>query len=107
MVRPMQADGVAACKKMIAQIAGGEVTANFYEGMACAGGCVGGPKALIDADAGRENVNRYGNEAPYQTPLENPYVLKLIEKLGFDTVEDFLTQSDLLTRDFSGASDQT
>lgn len=107
MVRPMQADGVAACKKMIAQIAGGEVTANFYEGMACAGGCVGGPKALIDADAGRENVNRYGSEAPYQTPLENPYVLKLIEKLGFDTVEDFLTRSDLLTRDFSGASDQT
>ncbi len=103
MVRPMQADGVAACRKMIDQIEHGEVTANFYEGMACLGGCVGGPKALIAAEQGTENVNRYGSEAVYQTPLENPYVLQLIEKLGFYTVEDFLKHSDLLTRDFSGA----
>lgn len=100
MVRPCQADGVAACKKLIGEIEQGNVTANFYEGMACAGGCVGGPKALIPAEQGTINVNRYGGEAVYQTPLENPYVLELIEKLGFYTVEDFLTQSDLLTRDF-------
>lgn len=100
-VQPKQADGVAACKQMIEEIKSGELTANFYEGMACQGGCVGGPRALIDRNAGREMVNRYGAEAIYQTPLENPYVLALIEKLGFYTVEDFLEKSDILTRDFS------
>lgn len=105
MVRPKQADGVAACKKMIEEIRSGETTANFYEGMACQGGCVGGPKALIPREEGRELVNRYGEEAPYQTPLENPYVIELIEKLGFHTVEDFLENSDILTRDFGGKGD--
>lgn len=100
MVRPAQADGVTACKKMIEDIKKGEGTANFYEGMACAGGCVGGPRALIDKETGRELVNRYGEGALYQTPLENPYVIELIEKLGFYTVEDFLEKSDILTRDF-------
>lgn len=100
-VQPKQADGVAACKRMIEEIKSGEVTANFYEGMACQGGCVGGPRALIDREAGRELVNRYGEQATYQTPLENPYVLALIEKLGFYTVEDFLKKSDILTRDFT------
>lgn len=100
MVRAKQADGVAACKKMIEEIRAGDEAANFYEGMACPGGCVGGPKAILSSEAGRDLVNRYGGEAVYQTPLENPYVLELIEKLGFYTVEDFLEKSDILTRDF-------
>lgn len=100
-VVPKQADGVKACREMIEQIKSGAMDANFYEGMACQGGCVGGPKSLCGAESGRERVNRYGEEAVYQTPLENPYVLALIEKLGFYTVDDFLKKSDILTRDFS------
>lgn len=100
-VLPKQADGVAACKQMIEEIKSGRKTANFYEGMVCQGGCVGGPRVLIDKEVGRKQVNGYGGEAMYQTPLENPYVLALIEKLGFYTVEDFLKNSDMLTRDFS------
>lgn len=99
-VQPKQADGVMACKKMIEEIKKGELSANFYEGMACAGGCVGGPRAIIEKEAARDLVNEYGQNAPYQTPLENPYVLELIEKLGFYTVEDFLEKSDILTRKF-------
>lgn len=101
MVQPKQADGVAACRRMIEEIKSGKLTANFYEGMACEGGCVGGPRALIDKDKAKELVNQYGEEAMYQTPLENPYVLALIEKLGYHTVEDFLQKSDILTRDFA------
>lgn len=101
MVEPMQADGVMACRKMIEEIKSGKVKANFYEGMACEGGCVGGPRAIIEKDAARDLVNQYGAQAAYRTPLENPYVLELIEKLGFYTVEDFLEKSDILTRDFT------
>lgn len=102
MVHPVQADGVKACRQMIEDIRAGKTEANFFEGMACQGGCVGGPKALLANEEGRELVNRYGDEALYQTPLENPYVIELIEKLGFYTVEDFLEKSDILTRDFGG-----
>lgn len=99
-VRPMQADGGKACKQMIEAIQAGKTEANFFEGMGCVGGCVGGPRALLPREEGSAYVDHYGKEALYQTPLENPYVIELLEKLGFSTVEDFLEKSDLLTRHF-------
>lgn len=99
-VRAQQADGVPACKEMIRQLLDNETDANFFEGMGCIGGCVGGPKALIGHDTGREHVNRYGEEAAYPTPLENPYVVELLHRLGFDTVEALLEKSDIFTRKF-------
>lgn len=69
--------------------------------MACNGGCVGGPKRIIDWKEGTAFVNAYADEAKYRTPGENPYVLDLIQRLGFDTVEDFIDNSDILIRQFS------
>ncbi len=103
-VKARQADGVKACKELIEKIQKGETDGNFFEGMACSGGCVGGPKALIEKEKGKELVNAYGEKASYQTPLENPYVLELLERLGFLDIMDFLNHSDLLTRDFSGGA---
>ena len=68
--------------------------------MGCGGGCVGGPKRIIPVDEGKENVNAYSKRAEYKTPLENPFVLELLSRLGFDTVEEFLQKSDLLVREF-------
>lgn len=98
MVRAEQADGVPACRAMIERIRKGETNANFFEGMACNGGCVGGPKAIRDKEEAKEAVNRYGNEAAYRTPLENPYVMELLARLEFGSVEEFLEKSDILTR---------
>ena len=100
-VKAEQADGVMACKELIEKIQKGETAGNFFEGMACSGGCVGGPKAIIGKEEGKELVNRYGDEAVYQTPLENPYVKELLQRLGFMDVMDFLENSKLLTRNFS------
>lgn len=100
-VRAEQADGVPACREMIERLKKGETTANFFEGMGCPGGCVGGPKALIGREEGRRNVEAYGDEAEYQTPLENPFVQELLARLGFFTIEEFLEKSDLLVRDFT------
>lgn len=99
-VRPRQADGVPACREMLNQLKSGTVDANFWEGMGCVGGCVGGPKALIPRDEGRDNVNQYGDEATYLTPIDNPYVIELLHRLGFDTVESLLENSDIFTRKF-------
>lgn len=99
-VKAEHADGVPACREMIERLEKGEINANFYEGMGCNGGCVGGPKRIIPVEEGRENVNVYSERAEYKTPLENLFVLELLTRLGFDTVEEFLEKSDLLVREF-------
>lgn len=99
-VRAEQADGVPACREMLARLQRKETTANFFEGMGCPGGCVGGPKAILEREAGKEHVDQYGDEAAYKTPLENPYVMKLMKRLGFETVEDLLNDGELFTRKF-------
>ena len=85
---------------MIEELKSGKSDANFFEGMGCVGGCVGGPKAIRRKEEGRELVNAYGDAAPYKTPLENTYVIELLHKLGFETVEKLLENSDIFTRKF-------
>ena len=83
---------------MLNDILAGNGGANFFEGMGCVGGCVGGPKALIPREEGRKNVVRYGAEAPYETPIDNPYVVALLHQLGLDSIEDLLKKSDIFVR---------
>ena len=99
-VRTRQADGVPACRAMIEELKSGKSDANIFEGMGCVGGCVGGPKAIRRKEEGRELVNAYGDAASYKTPLENTYVIELLHKLGFETVEKLLENSDIFTRTF-------
>ena len=99
-VKSQQADGVPACRELLEKIQKGDLEANFFEGMGCVGGCVGGPKAILPREAGCKNVERYGDEAPYRTPLENPFVMKLMERLGFETVEELLEDEELFVRNF-------
>ncbi len=99
-VRTQQADGVPACKAMINDLLSGNTTANFFEGMGCVGGCVGGPRVLIPHEIGREHVEEYGSSAPYASPIDNPYVIELLHRLGLDTVESLLEKSEIFTRTF-------
>ncbi len=99
-VQSEQADGPKACMEMIRRIKEGRTDANFFEGMGCAGGCVGGPKAVLDVAEGTKHVDAYGDSAKYRTPLENPYARKVLKKLGIETVEELLTDDGMLTRDF-------
>lgn len=100
-VSAVQADGIPGCKKLLEQLLNGEIKANFLEGMGCVGGCVGGPRAILDKEQGEKQVEAYTEAAPYKTPMENPYVVELLKRMGFDTVEAFLQQSDLFDRHFS------
>lgn len=102
-IKAQRADGVPACKAMMNELLSGNTTANFFEGMGCVGGCVGGPRALVPHADGRVHVEEYGDAAPFQTPIDNPYVIELLHRLGFDTVESLLNKSDIFTRDFGDA----
>ena len=99
-VQTRRADGVPACKELLADLTTGRADANFFEGMGCPGGCVGGPKRLIPVEEGERNVERYGGGADFATPMDNPYVIELLHRLGFDTVESLLEESDIFTRTF-------
>ena len=99
-VHAVQASGVPACKQLLNDLKEGKLDANFLEGMGCVGGCVGGPRALIDKEFAREEVDRYGKEALAPTPIDNLYVIDLLDRLGFPTVESLLENDDLFTRKF-------
>jgi iron only hydrogenase large subunit-like protein len=89
-IKAIQADGVKECKELLRDITENDIKANFYEGMGCVGGCVGGPKALLNIEVGTHRVNEYGLEAHAPTPAENLYVLELLKQLGIDSVDELL-----------------
>ena len=97
-IQAKRADGVPDCKSIINDILAGNRDANFFEGMGCKGGCVGGPRAVIPKEEGARHVLDYKSQAKFETPMENPYVIALLERLGFATIEDFLEKSDLFDR---------
>lgn len=100
-LRAVQADGVPALKALLGDITGGNIHANFIEGMGCVGGCVGGPRVLIPKEEGREHVEQYGEAAVYKTPVDNPYVTELLARLGFDSIESLTDGENMFTRDIA------
>ena len=99
-IKTRQADGVVDCKAMVNELISGQVNANFFEGMGCIGGCVGGPKSILHRDTAKEHVNNYGEKALYPTPIDNPYVIELLHRLGFDTPESLIEDNKFFTRKF-------
>ena len=92
------AQGPIECKKLLKELIDGNVNANFFEGMGCVGGCVGGPRAIIDRELGTRNVNIYADESEYDTPIDNLYVIKLLNQLGFDTIDKLLEDKNFFSR---------
>jgi iron only hydrogenase large subunit-like protein len=101
-VRAEQADGTRRCRTLLERLKEGALTANFLEGMGCEGGCVGGPKVLIDPGIGRKHLGQYGSKALFDTPLNNPYVLDVLKELGIETIESLLGET-MFTRHFETA----
>ncbi|QDR81108.1 [Fe-Fe] hydrogenase large subunit C-terminal domain-containing protein [Sporomusa termitida] len=80
--KPVKVDGIPDCTKLLEEIRAGRLEANFIEGMACKGGCVGGPGRIIPAEQGTGHVNDYSHAAHAHTPVENPQVYSILAKLG-------------------------
>lgn len=86
-----QVDGIPACQKALEDIKNGKVDANFIEGMACKGGCVGGPGRILTPEEGADRVNRYGDTAASRSPVENPQVYAILARLGYEAETPNLT----------------
>lgn len=56
-------DGIEACKVALLKKSKNLLDANFIEGMACTGGCIGGAGCLTHGEKNKAQVDEYGREA--------------------------------------------
>ena len=64
---PIVCDGIEACKLALTKANAGILPNNFIEGMACLGGCIGGPCNLTHEPKDKKEVDDYGREAIEKT----------------------------------------
>ena len=75
-LKPCSCDGIEACKLALLQKSRGRLDANFIEGMACVGGCIGGAGCLTHGEKNKAEVDKYGKEALEKTISDAVAVLK-------------------------------
>jgi len=68
--RPIVCDGIEACRIALLRKSRGVLDANFIEGMACVGGCVGGAGSLSRDAQQKAKVDQHGKSAKNQTISE-------------------------------------
>ena len=69
-------DGIEECRSTLLKKSKNVIDANFIEGMACSGGCVGGAGCLTHTERNKLDVNKYGMEAYQKTILDAVSALK-------------------------------
>lgn len=75
-VKPAVCDGIEACKVALLKKSKNVLDANFIEGMACVGGCIGGAGCLTHGEKNKAQVDDYGREAFEKTISDAVSVLK-------------------------------
>ena len=60
-------DGIDACRVALIRKTKNMLDANFIEGMACTGGCIGGAGCLTHGEKSKADVDKYGREAMEKT----------------------------------------
>ena len=75
-LKPSVCDGIEACKIALLKKSKNVLDANFIEGMACMGGCIGGAGCLTHGDKSKADVDKYGKEAFEKTISNAVSVLK-------------------------------
>lgn len=66
-VKPVICDGIEACRMALLKLNKNVLDANFIEGMACLGGCVGGAGNLTHSEKNRLEVDKHGKEVIEKT----------------------------------------
>ena len=66
-LKAVACDGVDECRTALLKKSKNVLDANFIEGMACVGGCIGGAGCLTHGEKNKAEVDRYGKEALEKT----------------------------------------
>lgn len=75
-LKPCACDGIEACRIALLKKSKNLLDANFIEGMACIGGCIGGAGCLTHGEKNKDEVDKYGREALEKTIADAVSVLK-------------------------------
>lgn len=84
------ASGVKECKALLNEVTNEDTKFNFIEGMGCIGGCVGGPKKLIDTNKGTDAVNNFAYSSPIKVATHSDILTELFNRLEINSLEDLL-----------------
>lgn len=79
-ILPHRCEGLENCKAALTGIRDGKIEANFFEGMACAGGCVGGPGTLSDYRVTAKLVENQAAVLEIKTSPQNSRALAEVDK---------------------------
>lgn len=69
-------DGIEACRVALLKKSKNLLDANFIEGMACIGGCIGGAGCLTHGEKNKAEVDKYGREAGNKTIADAVFLFK-------------------------------
>ncbi|MBQ7838693.1 MAG: 4Fe-4S dicluster domain-containing protein [Clostridia bacterium] len=75
-LKPAVCDGIEACRVALLKKSKNVLDANFIEGMACVGGCIGGAGCLTHGEKNKSEVDKYGREAMEKTISDAVSILK-------------------------------
>ena len=75
-LKPCVCDGIEACRMALLKKSKNALDANFIEGMACLGGCIGGAGCLTHGEKNKAEVDKYGREAYEKTIADATSMLK-------------------------------
>ena len=75
-LKALPCDGIEACRMALLKKSKNVLDANFIEGMACIGGCIGGAGCLTHGEKNKAQVDEYGKEAFEKTILDAVSQLK-------------------------------
>ena len=66
-LKAVACDGIDECRTALLKKSKNVLDANFIEGMACVGGCIGGAGCLTHGEKNKAEVDKYGKEALEKT----------------------------------------
>ena len=75
-VKSAVCDGIEECRIALLKKSKNALDANFIEGMACVGGCIGGAGCLTHGEKNKAEVDKYGREAFEKTIRDAVSMLK-------------------------------
>ena len=75
-LNPIVCDGIEECRVALLKKNKNVLNANFIEGMACVGGCIGGAGCLTHGEKNKAQVDEYGREAYEKTISDAVAIIK-------------------------------
>ncbi len=78
--RPLKGNGLKQCSQILQAVEAGEADGNFMEGMACPGGCVGGPGTCVPVEVGASGVQAFAKQAHVQAARKNKLADRWVEE---------------------------